>query len=462
MSTGAFRRTASGPSPSTRRTLPSSTPVSITPGYSRLTTVENPGLKATSDSGTHASTRWRSNPSRPSTVYAGTDEGVFKSVDAGASWSAINRGLASRTVYALAVDPSHTDVLYAGCIQSGGVFKSIDGGGTWFAARSGLDVTETCLLAQGRGAASVYAATGEEVFAYRGGRWAQNRLCVGGSRRRGGVGVGRGPQGPRDDLCRDEKRQRVLAARAYLPEYNGGATWSAADAGVKMSRFRNLGGVRDLAVDPSSGAVWAVADGVFTSYDSGTSWTEVRWNNASLDFSRTVIDATRAGTLYLLRLDHLLKSTDRGTTWAFADKGLVGYRGGESISSVVVHPATPDVLYASRTSSSNSKDRHALYRSTDGGTSWVPLASGLGRNGLTCLAIDPGDPRTLLGSAGESVLRSVDGGVTWSKTGGLPASGSIRAIVFETARRATVYASTTSGVFVSADAGITWRPTDSR
>ena len=401
-------------------------------------------------------------PSRPATVYAGTDEGVFKSVDAGANWRAIDRGLTSRTVYALAVDPSHTDVLYAGCMRSGGVFKSTDGGGTWFPARSGLDATEAPLLVQGRGAASLYAATGEEVFAYRGGRWFQIASV---SDVLGGEVVSALAVDPtaRATIYAGTRNENGSSRPARIfRSTNGGATWSAADAGVKMGRFRYLGGVWSLAVEPSNGAVWASAGGLFSSHDSGTSWTEVRRDNASLEFSRVVMDPTRSGTLYLLQSDHLLKSTDRGTTWTFADSGLPGAKGPESISSVVVHPATPDVLYSIRRYFSNSTDRHALYRSTDGGASWVPLGGRLGRAGLSSLAIDPGDPRTLLGSTGESVLRSVDGGATWSKTAGLPASGFIRAIVFDTALRATVYASTTSGVFMSTDAGVTWRPTDSR
>lgn len=399
-------------------------------------------------------------PSRPSTVYAGTEEGVFKSVDGGASWSAIDRGLTSRTVYALAIDPSHTNVLYAGCIQGGGVFKSTDGGVTWFPARSGLDATETPLLAQGRGAASLYAATGEEVFAYRGGRWSQIASVWEGL---GGEVVSALAVDPaaRATIYAGTRNDNGSSRPARIfRSTNGGASWSAADAGVKMSRYRNLGGVRELVVDPSNGDVWALADGVFTSRDSGTSWTEVRRNNASLDFSHAVIDRTRTGTLYLFRSGHLLKLTGRGTTWAFADEGLPERRGGE-FSSVVVHP-TPNLVYASRMHYLDSKERQALYRSTEGGASWVLVASRLGRNGLISLAIDPADPQTLLGSTGESVLRSVDGGVTWSNATGLPLSGYIRAIVFDAARRGTVYASTKSGVFVSADAGITWRPTDSR
>jgi hypothetical protein len=51
-----------------------------------------------------------------------------------------------------------------------------------------------------------------------------------------------------------------------------------------------------------------------------------------------------------------------------AAKGLpTEYRGGEGISSVVIDPNTPDVIYVSQYYS--AEDRHPLYRTKDGGLS---------------------------------------------------------------------------------------------
>jgi photosystem II stability/assembly factor-like uncharacterized protein len=79
-------------------------------------------------------------PSRPSTLYAGTGySGVFKSTDGAASWQAVNTGLpngSSVYVGTLVIDPTTPTTLYAG--TGGGLFKSIDGGNTWNAADSGL------------------------------------------------------------------------------------------------------------------------------------------------------------------------------------------------------------------------------------------------------------------------------------------------------------------------------------
>ncbi|MFA5873549.1 MAG: hypothetical protein WC832_06260, partial [Anaerolineales bacterium] len=60
-------------------------------------------------------------PTTPSTLYAGTYGGVFKSTNGGGNWSALNTGLTNTDVYALAIDPTTPSTLYAGT-HGGGVF----------------------------------------------------------------------------------------------------------------------------------------------------------------------------------------------------------------------------------------------------------------------------------------------------------------------------------------------------
>ena len=77
-------------------------------------------------------------PIRSSILYIGTPSGVFKSIDRGANWRGINKGLPDRfSVSALAIDPKNSDILYIGT-WSRGVFKSIDGGENWVPASEGI------------------------------------------------------------------------------------------------------------------------------------------------------------------------------------------------------------------------------------------------------------------------------------------------------------------------------------
>jgi photosystem II stability/assembly factor-like uncharacterized protein len=79
-------------------------------------------------------------PADPNVLYAGawtnTDldgfDGLYKSTNGGASWRAINNGLASLTelgaaVTALLVDPMNSSVVYAGT-SGDGVYVTADGG----------------------------------------------------------------------------------------------------------------------------------------------------------------------------------------------------------------------------------------------------------------------------------------------------------------------------------------------
>jgi photosystem II stability/assembly factor-like uncharacterized protein len=137
----------------------------------RSWTPVNSGLQFDSDSGVVA---LAIDPSMPSTLYAGTSLGVFKTVDAGGVWNAIITGLTSTRIRALAIDPSHSATLYAGT-SDGGVFKSTNGGQSWIAINAGLTTGRVSVLAvDPTDPATVYAGTpGSGVFksTNAGGSW---------------------------------------------------------------------------------------------------------------------------------------------------------------------------------------------------------------------------------------------------------------------------------------------------
>jgi photosystem II stability/assembly factor-like uncharacterized protein len=77
-------------------------------------------------------------PKTPTTLYAGTEEGVFQSTDGGGNWSQVGNDLMTPAdVSVLAIDPVTPTTLYAGTNGSG-VFKSTDGGASWREVNSGL------------------------------------------------------------------------------------------------------------------------------------------------------------------------------------------------------------------------------------------------------------------------------------------------------------------------------------
>src|SRR5437899_2284432 len=80
-------------------------------------------------------------PGTPATLYAATaGGGIFKSINGGESWNAINTGLPYANypgLWSLAMDPQTPFTLYLGTNQAG-IFKSTNGGGNWSAVNTGL------------------------------------------------------------------------------------------------------------------------------------------------------------------------------------------------------------------------------------------------------------------------------------------------------------------------------------
>jgi uncharacterized protein (TIGR03437 family) len=81
-------------------------------------------------------------PGTPSQVLYGVANGVFRSTDGGASWTAVyltEPGRPQPLVNSLVIDSRNPAVLYASTpVESGAVWKSTDSGTTWTRANSGL------------------------------------------------------------------------------------------------------------------------------------------------------------------------------------------------------------------------------------------------------------------------------------------------------------------------------------
>jgi len=99
-------------------------------------------------------------PGQTGLVYCGTNNGVFRSTDAGVTWSAT--GL-TQQVRALVCEPGNPLNLYAGTYGAG-VYSSTDGGSTWTQMNTGLTCNKVLSLAI-RADGELYAGTeGGSVF----------------------------------------------------------------------------------------------------------------------------------------------------------------------------------------------------------------------------------------------------------------------------------------------------------
>jgi photosystem II stability/assembly factor-like uncharacterized protein len=104
-------------------------------------------------------------PSSASIVYAGTDVGLFKSIDGGLTWNQVT-SLTATNVFALYFDPASPSTFYAGA--DGGIFQSADRGASWTPMNTGLTnrVINAFVRAPGPNGALYVATNGAGVFVW--------------------------------------------------------------------------------------------------------------------------------------------------------------------------------------------------------------------------------------------------------------------------------------------------------
>lgn len=122
--------------------------------------------------------------------------------------------------------------------------------------------------------------------------------------------------------------------------------------------------------------------------------------------------------VYLAEMNQQAISRDGGKTWN-AQTGKTSSR----IVALAVSPTNSNVVYA-------GTESLGLYKSTDGGTTWVAMNQGLGqqpgeRLSVTALAIDPQNPERVYAALGtwvgtshasllpRGIIQSLDQGQTW-------------------------------------------------
>jgi photosystem II stability/assembly factor-like uncharacterized protein len=419
-------------------------------------------------------------PASPDTLYAGTDGGVFKSVDRGTSWSAVNNGLASFTVYALAADPRGNSTLYAG--TNGGVYKTVDGGSTWTAQRNGIgriDVqsividpanpvvllagTRTSGVFRSADAASTWTASStglpsSDVRSLAISHGSPEVLLAGTA---GGVAISGdggntwsaspGAASAIRTVSVDAASARTFFAApdaaagvpALLRTNDAGTAWSDSSAG--------LGAETVLAIAqspnaPASMLAGTQRGGIFASDDGGATW---RKTTASPTTTNTIAIAPNGSNAYAGSTAGAHVSLDSGRTWSAASGAFQTV----TVNALVMDPSSSATLYAGFSRSGSSGG--GVFKTTSAGAAWVPAGPGLPDRPVESLAIDPAAPsRLYAGTSGAGVFTSGDGGVTWTAASVGLGNQAVHALAVS--RSGVVWAGTDEGIFRSNDSGATW------
>ncbi len=80
-------------------------------------------------------------PREPRTVFAGTDDGVYRSADGGANFERLDSALNGVQVWKIAIDPHNPQTMFAGT-RPAALYRSTDGGLSW--QRLAVEMVEEC------------------------------------------------------------------------------------------------------------------------------------------------------------------------------------------------------------------------------------------------------------------------------------------------------------------------------
>jgi photosystem II stability/assembly factor-like uncharacterized protein len=177
--------------------------------------------------------------------------------------------------------------------------------------------------------------------------------------------------------------------------------------------------------------------------------------------------------------DGMYKSEDAGKTWRH-----IGLAGTSQISRVRIHPHNPDLVYISALGHVyGSNEERGVFRTKDGGKTWEKILYSDDKSGAIDLILDSSNPRIIYaalwefyrtpyslssGGPGSGLFKSTDGGDTWieiSHNKGLPQGilGKI-GVTVSPAKPERVWAvieAEDGGVFRSDDSGNTWQRVNS-
>jgi len=342
-------------------------------------------------------------PTHPEVVYAGTTEGLFRTVDSGHSWirisgsnlivndilidpadpkkimlatdrsgvlvssdwgsnfAASNRGFAHRQVSTLLADNTAENTIYAGVVNDkefGGVFISRDNGQKWQQMSAGLDGADVYTLRQNE-EGELYAGTNRGVFAYK---------PTSGDYRWHALQVSTVPPIVGKGKSRKTVKFSLMNFRVNDLEVSGNLWIAAAPSGLFTSNDHGktwAGGMKENLADfvavrrLGNEVIAAARRGVLVSHDGG-----LNWHLAPKLPISTISDAAldNSGYMYFAGREGVFRSKDGGATWARLNRFPVN-----NANAVVWEN---NRLYAT---SSNAAE---LYESSDNGEHWRSVQVG--------------------------------------------------------------------------------------
>jgi hypothetical protein len=201
----------------------------------------------------------------------------------------------------------------------------------------------------------------------------------------------------------------IYAGTAY-PDLSPIGVYRSTDGGTTWAATSLTGAsVYALVPDPTTeGTIYAgKGGGVSKSTDGGDAWTDVAtWDGAVLDLTldASTSPATLCATVAFFVADVHFQSDDDGGSWHVVD--------------ACPQPDEPTGIMPRYATWSPTATDGGVYKSTDGGGTWLARNVGLDDADVTVLAVDPTTRATLFaGTEHAGVFTSTDGACTWRGVG---------------------------------------------
>ena len=273
----------------------------------------------------------------------------------------------------------------------------------------------------------------------------------------------------------------------------GGGVWKSVNAGRTWNPIfdgQDVASIGAIAVAPSNPQVIYVGtgeadmrdsiqfgDGMYKSTDAGKTWTHIGLETTR-QIGRVIVNPRDPNTVFVAALGHVYgphpdrgvyRSTDGGASWQ-----KILYKG-DSVGAIdlAFDPSNPQTIYAAMWAvrrptwfiyAPANEPGSGLFKSTDGGKTWNPLAKGLPTDGLgrMGIAISAANPRRVyvVADAKEGGLfRSEDAGATFEKVSAdqrIWGRGWYFEKIAADPKNADVVYIPNTGVYKSVDGGKTW------
>ena len=141
------------------------------------------------------------------------------------------------------------------------------------------------------------------------------------------------------------------------------------------------------------------------------------------------------------------KTTNGGQTWVAVNSGLTN----TTIHALALDPVDDQIVFVGTT-------KGGVFKSIDGGENWRPINKGLLQDYVGVVTIDPANGQIIyVGTNGGGVYKSTDGGESWQPMNSGLTNPLIYAIAIDPTDSRTIYAGTYGGgVFRSTDGGESW------